>query len=233
MQLTVKDLQVSYGKKRVLDGISMAVAPQKRIAMVGHNGAGKTTLLKAILGILRPESGVIEFEGIDVTDEGPRHRVERGIVYCPPGGEVFRRLNVDENLEVVKHKIKDPKETQRNIDRVFDLFPALAYRRRLKAGVLSGGERQMLALGMSLMLEPKLFLIDEPSGGLSPLYVDKVFDAIRRINEEFGTTVVVVEQNLKHALELCEDVYVLRTGRMVYQGQRSEIQDVNAELLGF
>lgn len=233
MQLTLEEIEVSYGKKRVLNEISMAVAHKEVVALVGNNGAGKTTLLKSILGILEVERGRIQFEGQDVTREPPHFKVKRGIVFCPQGGEVFRYLSVIENLEVAGHKERDGKAVKQNMEKVFELFPALEARRSLKGGVLSGGERQMLSLGMSLMLSPKLFLIDEPSGGLSPLYVDKVFEGIQRINEQFETTILLVEQNLKHALEICGKVYVLRNGRIVYQGDKSELQSVSSEFLGF
>lgn len=226
-------MEVSYGKKRVLNQISMSVAPKEVVALVGHNGAGKTTLLKSILGVLTVENGRIEFEGLDITHQSPHFKVERGIVYCPQGGEVFKCLSVVENLEVAGHKERDKKTMRNKIERVFDLFPALKNRMTFRGGVLSGGERQMLSLGMALMLSPKLFLIDEPSGGLSPIYVDKVFEGIRRINEEFETTILLVEQNIKHALEICSNTYVLRNGRIVYQGDKREIQNIGSEFLGF
>lgn len=233
MQLTLEGVAVSYGKKRVLDEISMAIAHKEVVALVGNNGAGKTTLLKSILGLLDVEKGHIQFEGLDITRESPHAKVQRGIVYCPQGGEVFRFLTVDENLEVAAHMEKDERRMKQNMEKVFELFPALEARRYLKGGVLSGGERQMLSLGMSLMLSPKLFLIDEPSGGLSPLYVDKVFEAIKRINAELETTILVVEQNIRHALEICSKVYVLRNGRIAYGGDKTGIQDVSAECFGF
>ena len=233
MQLILKDVEVSYGKKRVLNQISMAVAHKEVVALVGHNGAGKTTLLKAILGVLNVEKGRIEFEGHDITHQPPHSKVEHGIVYCPQGGEVFRCLSVLENLEVAGHMEKDGGQVRQNIQKVLDLFPALKSRSTLRAGVLSGGERQMLSIGMSLMLSPKLFLIDEPSGGLSPILVDKVFESIRTINEQFETTILLVEQNIKHALEICRTIYVLRNGRIVYQGDKSDLQNVSSEFLGF
>ena len=233
MQLILEELNVCYGKKRVLNEISMAIDHKEVVALVGNNGAGKTTLLKSILGILDTEHGRIRFDGLDITRESSHAKVQRGIVYCPQGGEVFRRLNVVENLEVAGHMERDERKVKQNMERVFELFPALEARRYLKGGVLSGGERQMLSLGMSLMLSPRLFLIDEPSGGLSPLYVDKVFEAIRRINEEYETTILLVEQNIEHALEICGKVYVLRNGRIVYEGEKTGIQDVSSECLGF
>jgi branched-chain amino acid transport system ATP-binding protein len=233
MQLTLEEVAVSYGKKRVLDEISMAIAHKEVVALVGNNGAGKTTLLKSILGVLDVERGHIQFEGLDITQEPPHVKVQRGIVYCPQGGEVFRYLSVTENLEVAAHVEKDERRMKQNMEKVFELFPALEARRYLKGGVLSGGERQMLSLGMSLMQSPKLFLIDEPSGGLSPLYVDKVFEAIKRINAELETTILVVEQNIRHALEICNKVYVLRNGRIVYEGDKTGIQDVSSECFGF
>lgn len=233
MQLTLEEVEVSYGKKRVLNEISMTVAHREVAALVGNNGAGKTTLLKSILGILEMEKGRVQFEGRDITHEPPHSKVKLGIVFCPQGGEVFRFLSVIENLEVAGHKERDGKAVKQNMEKVFELFPALVARRNLKGGVLSGGERQMLSLGMSLMLSPKLFLIDEPSGGLSPLYVDKVFESIKRVNEQLQTTILLVEQNLRHALEICGKVYVLRNGRIVYQGDKSELQSVSSEFLGF
>jgi branched-chain amino acid transport system ATP-binding protein len=233
VQLILQDLEVSYGKKRILHQVSMSVAKQDAVALVGQNGAGKTTLLKSILGVLNAERGRIEFEGVDITHELPHRNVERGIIFCPQGGQVFRNLSVLENLEVSGHKGGDNASIKRNIETVLDLFPALQTRIHLRGGFLSGGERQMLSLAMSLMLSPKLFLIDEPSGGLSPLYVDKVFSAIKKINQQFQTTILLVEQNLKYALEICKTIYVLRNGRMAFHGDKSEIQHISSEFLGF
>ncbi|MDI6762326.1 MAG: ABC transporter ATP-binding protein [Thermodesulfobacteriota bacterium] len=233
MHLTLDGVEVSYGKKKVLNQISMAMAHREVVALVGHNGAGKTTLLKAILGLIESEKGQIKFEGDDITHLPPHLRVGYGIVYCPQGGEVFKRLTVVENLEVAGHRERDSKKVRENVEKVLSLFPALKNRCTLRGGVLSGGERQMLSLGMSLMLSPKLFLIDEPSGGLSPLYVDKVFESIRRINEQFQTTILLVEQNVNHALGICQKVYVLRNGHIVYQGNKNEVKNVSSEFMGF
>ena len=222
--LVVDSVDVSYAEKKVVSGVSLAVRPDEIVAVIGHNGAGKTTLLKAILGALRVDKGTIRLGGKDITNLKPSVNVQHGVVYCPQGGDVFRRLTVAENLEIATLSKRSSGTLKENIERIFDLFPALAGRRTFKAGVLSGGERQMLSISMMLMLSPKLFLIDEPSGGLSPLYVDRVFESIVRINREFNTAILLVEQNLKHAFDISSRAYVMRNAHIVFEGTPQQLQ---------
>ena len=229
MILSLENVEVSYAKKKVLHGISLSVGNEEIVALIGHNGAGKTTLLKAVLGLLKVDAGKVLFRGKEVTNQDPYWNVREGIVYCPQGGEAFPRLTVSENLEVAGNALGNGEPVRKKMVQVFDLFPALLVRRNFKAGVLSGGERQMLAIGIALMLSPKLFLIDEPSGGLSPMYVDRVFEAILKINRTTRTPIFLVEQNIKHALDLATTVYVLRNGQVVFRGTPSEVKEVMGE----
>ncbi len=230
MILKVEEIQVSYARKRVLHGVTLSVAAEQVVALIGHNGAGKTTLLKAILGMLKVDGGRIVFQGKDVTNREPRYNVGEGIVYCPQGGQAFRRLTVTENLEVAGSALATGGgRTKDKVGQVFELFPALYSRRDYKAGVISGGERQMLGIGIALMLSPKLFLIDEPSGGLAPVYVDRVFASIKTINEELKTPVLLVEQNFKHALEVADRVCVMRNGHLEFEGDPASARKVMGE----
>lgn len=229
MILELKGVQVSYFRKEVLHGVTLSVDSQQIVALIGHNGAGKTTTLKAILGLLKVDNGQIIFGGRDVTNRRPLLNVRDGIVYCPQGGEVFSRLTVTENLEVAGSTAGDGHRVREKSEQVFDLFPALKERRTYKAGVLSGGERQMLAVGIALMLSPRLFLIDEPSGGLAPRYVDRLFESIATINRTYDTPILLVEQNIKHALDLAHNIYVLRNGQVVFAGKPGEVKGVMSE----
>lgn len=232
--LVVANVDVCYAQKKVLNDVSLSVRTKEIVALIGHNGAGKTTLLKTILGAVKVERGRVTFAGEDVTNASPSANVQRGIVYCPQGGDVFRRLTVLENLEIARLTNRTNSRVDESIERIFDLFPALASRRNYKAGVLSGGERQMLSISIMLMLSPRLFLIDEPSGGLAPMYVDRVFQSIQRINREFGAAILVVEQNLKHAFDISGRVYVMRNGQMVFEGTSEQVQEtVGEHFFGF
>lgn len=228
--LNVDNAQVSYAKKRVIHGVSLKVMPEQIVALIGHNGAGKTTLLKAIVGLLKLDAGQVIFQGTDITNRAAHLNVREGIAYCPQGGPVFSSLTVTENLEVAASNQGAKGTSDRyQLETVFDLFPALYGRRDYKAGVLSGGERQMLAIGMSLMLSPKIFLIDEPSGGLAPRYVDRVFQSIRTISKEFNTPILLVEQNFKDAMDVAHAVCVMRNGRLVFQGEPDQARKVMGE----
>ena len=230
MILNVDQVQVSYAKKRVIHGVSLKVMPEQIVALIGHNGAGKTTLLKAILGLLKLDAGRVIFQGMDITNRAPHLNVRAGIAYCPQGGQVFGSLTVTENLEVAaSNRGPNSSSARYKLETVFDLFPALYGRRNYKAGVLSGGERQMLAIGMSLMLSPKIFLIDEPSGGLAPRYVDRVFQSIRTISKEFNTPILLVEQNFKDAMDVAHAVCVMRNGRLVFEGDPDQAREVMGE----
>ncbi|MBI3078224.1 MAG: ABC transporter ATP-binding protein [Deltaproteobacteria bacterium] len=233
LALEVRGLDVAYGSKAVLHEVSLEVGHQEIVALIGANGAGKSTLLKAVTGIVPPLRGSIRFLGQEIAGRAPHLNAREGIVFCPQGGQAFRHLSVEENLAVAAHG-RDRREVRVAMEGVYELFPHLGGRRAFKAGVLSGGERQMLALGLALMLSPRLFLIDEPSGGLAPMLVAHLFDRIRTIGRRLRTPILLVEQNLRHALALADRLYVLRNGRIVFQGSPGELRAVAGQkVFGF
>jgi branched-chain amino acid transport system ATP-binding protein len=221
--LEVSGLEVAYGSKVVLHGVGLAVGAEEVVGLIGANGAGKSTLLKGVSGVLAPRAGSIRFHGREIAGRPPHANVQDGIVYCPQGGQVFRRLSVAENLAIAGHG-RPAGARGGAVEDVYRLFPRLRERQRLRAGVLSGGERQMLALGIALMLEPRLFLIDEPSGGLAPILVEHLFERIRLVSRDLRTPILLVEQNLRHALALSDRLYVLRNGRIVFEGRPAELR---------
>jgi branched-chain amino acid transport system ATP-binding protein len=220
--LEAKDLSVSYGKLTAVKGVSFAVEEGKIATIIGPNGAGKTTLLKALIGQL-PASGAITYDGADIGQTEVEARVERGIVLVPETRELFTDMAVADNLLLgaYVHRRKTA-QVKDDTDRVYDLFPRLRERRAQLAGTLSGGERQMLALGRALMGRPKLLMLDEPSLGLAPLIVREIFRIIARLGEE-GVTMLLVEQNARAALETADYGYVLESGELVHQGQASDL----------
>jgi branched-chain amino acid transport system ATP-binding protein len=231
--LQIDQLDVAYGTKVVLHAVSLEVGREEIVGLIGANGAGKSTLLKAVSGVLPPRAGSIRFYGREIGGRAPHENVRDGIVFCPQGGQVFRRLSVEENLTVAARGWT-PREIPGAVAEIYRLFPRLVERRRAKAGVLSGGERQMLALGIALMLSPRLFLIDEPSGGLAPILVDQLFERIRAISRQLRTPILLVEQNLRHALELSDRLYVLRNGRIVFEGRPDALRAVaSQQVFGF
>ena len=222
--LEVKDLQVYYGVIQALKGISFHVNQGEVIALIGANGAGKTTTLQTLTGILSPKSGSIVFEGKDLT-RTPAHKiVEMGMAHVPEGRRVFADMSVYENLLLGAYTRKDKAEIAESLASVYKRFPRLEERKGQRAGTLSGGEQQMLAMGRALMSHPKIILMDEPSMGLSPLYVTEIFDIIRSVNES-GTTVLLVEQNAKKALSIANRAYVLETGKIVLSGDAHELMN--------
>jgi branched-chain amino acid transport system ATP-binding protein len=220
--LEAKDLTVSYGKLTAVKGVSFAVEEGKIATIIGPNGAGKTTLLKALIGQL-PASGAITYDGADIGQTEVEARVERGIVLVPETRELFTDMAVADNLLLgaYVHRRKTA-QVKDDTDRVYDLFPRLRERRAQLAGTLSGGERQMLALGRALMGRPKLLMLDEPSLGLAPLIVREIFRIIARLGNE-GVTMLLVEQNARAALETADYGYVLESGELVHQGQASDL----------
>jgi branched-chain amino acid transport system ATP-binding protein len=220
--LEAKDLTVAYGKLTAVKGVSFAVEEGKIATIIGPNGAGKTTLLKALIGQL-PASGAITYDGADIGQTEVEARVERGIVLVPETRELFTDMAVADNLLLgaYVHRRKTA-QVKDDTDRVYDLFPRLRERRAQLAGTLSGGERQMLALGRALMGRPKLLMLDEPSLGLAPLIVREIFRIIARLGEE-GVTMLLVEQNARAALETADYGYVLESGELVHQGQASDL----------
>jgi branched-chain amino acid transport system ATP-binding protein len=212
--LEVGDIHTYYGSIQALKGISLTVNDGEIVTLLGANGAGKTTTLRSINGLNRPRQGTIRFQGRDITTTPPHEIVKRGIAQSPEGRRLFPRMSVTENLEMGAFQRNDRAEIKADMDRVFELFPRLQERRTQKAGTMSGGEQQMCAIGRALMARPKLLLLDEPSLGLAPIFVERIFDIIRQINEQ-GTSILLVEQNALMALDAADRGYVLETGRIV------------------
>ena len=222
--LEIKDLEVYYGAINALKGISFSVEQGEIIALIGANGAGKTTTLHTISGLIPARSGSVIFNGKELT-KTPAHKiVSMGMAHVPEGRRVFAQLSVYENLTLGAYTRKDKTEINESLERVYDRFPRLKERRTQLAGTLSGGEQQMLAMGRALMSKPTIVLMDEPSMGLSPLYVNEIFDIIREINKS-GTTVLLVEQNAKKALSIANRAYVLETGTISLSGDAHELMD--------
>ena len=222
--LEVKDLVVNYGVIQALKGISFEVNEGEVIALIGANGAGKTTTLQTISGMLQPTSGQVLLEGTDIT-KVPGHKiVSMGMAHVPEGRRVFPGLTVLENLKMGAYTRSNKKEISDAFVRVYDSFPRLKERQNQLAGTLSGGEQQMLAMGRALMSQPKIILMDEPSMGLSPIYVEEIFNIIQSISKA-GTTVLLVEQNAKKALAIADRAYVLETGNIVLSGDAKTLMN--------
>jgi branched-chain amino acid transport system ATP-binding protein len=211
--LKLDDVHTYYGTIHALKGISIDVREGEIVTLIGANGAGKSTTLRSINGLNHPKEGTITFQGKDITNEAPHDIVKMGISQSPEGRRVFSRMSVFENLEMGAYQRTGKAEIRQDLDRVFELFPRLQERRMQKAGTLSGGEQQMLAIGRALMARPKLLLLDEPSMGLAPIFVEKIFEIIKEINAQ-GTPILLVEQNALMALDAAERGYVLETGHV-------------------
>jgi branched-chain amino acid transport system ATP-binding protein len=212
--LEIEDMHSYYGHIHALQGISLAVEEGEVVTLIGSNGAGKTTTLRSIHGILPPREGRIVFDGEEIQGTPAHELIGKGIAQSPEGRKIFRRMTVLENLEMGAYHRSDHSEVQQDMDRVFALFPRLKERTKQEAGTMSGGEQQMLAIGRALMSRPRLLLLDEPSMGLAPVLVERIFETIREINEQ-GTTILLVEQNANVALEIATRGYVLETGKIV------------------
>ena len=222
--LKVEDLHVYYGMIHAIKGISFDVNQGEVIALIGANGAGKTTILHTITGLIQAKSGKIEFEGCDLT-KTPAHKiVSMGMAHVPEGRRIFQQLTVYDNLRMGAYTRKDKNEIEESLENVYKRFSRLEERRNQIAGTLSGGEQQMLAMGRALMSRPKIILMDEPSMGLSPLYVNEIFDIIKEISAS-GTTVLLVEQNAKKALAIANRAYVLETGKISLTGDAKELMN--------
>jgi branched-chain amino acid transport system ATP-binding protein len=215
--LEVDNIRVYYGGIHAIKGISLAVRPGHLTTLIGANGAGKTTTLKAICGLMKPTSGAIRFEGKEIGGSTPNVNVRRGLVLCPEGRRIFPDLTVDENLDLGAYTRRDG-EIASDIERMQAYFPILKERAKQLAGTLSGGEQQMLAIGRALMSRPKLLMLDEPSLGLAPMMVGRIFDVLRELKRSH-VTILLVEQNARQALEIADDAYVLETGRIVNHGE--------------
>ena len=222
--LEVKDLSVYYGVIQALKGISFEVEEGDVIALIGANGAGKTTTLHALTGLIPVKSGSIVFEGKDITKVPGYKLVSMGIAHVPEGRRVFAQLTVLQNLKMGAYTRNNKQESEETIQKIYKRFPRLEERKNQLAGTLSGGEQQMLAMGRALMSHPRLIVMDEPSMGLSPLYVNEIFEIIKEISAE-GTTVLLVEQNAKKALSIANKAYVLETGKIVLRGDAKELMN--------
>ncbi|MCI5954821.1 MAG: ABC transporter ATP-binding protein [Lachnospiraceae bacterium] len=220
--LEVKDLKVYYGMIQAIKGVSFHVDEGEVIALIGANGAGKTTILHTISGLLTPKEGTVTFEGTDIV-KIPGHKiVSMGMAHVPEGRRVFAQLSVLQNLKMGAYTRKDKAETAQTLKTVFQRFPRLEERQNQMAGTLSVGEQQMLAMGRALMSHPKIILMDEPSMGLSPIFVNEIFDIIKEVSNS-GTTVLLVEQNAKKALSIADRAYVLETGKIVLEGKAQDL----------
>lgn len=222
--LEVKDLQVYYGMIQAIKGVSFHVNEGEVIALIGANGAGKTTILHTISGLLTPKAGSVTFEGKDIVKIAGHKIVSMGMAHVPEGRRVFAQLSVLQNLKMGAYTRKDKEEIEETLKTVFERFPRLQERQNQMAGTLSGGEQQMLAMGRALMSHPKIILMDEPSMGLSPIFVNEIFDIIQQVSKS-GTTVLLVEQNAKKALSIADRAYVLETGKIVLEGKAKELMN--------
>ncbi len=223
--LELKDIHTSYGNIDALKGISLKVYPGEIVTIIGANGAGKSTTLMSICGIVPLKSGEIIYDGNAIQGRAADTLPEKGLCQVPEGRRIFPRLSVEDNLEMGAFFRKDRSEIASDMKHVFDLFPVLHDRRKQAGGTLSGGEQQMLAIGRALMSRPKLLLMDEPSLGLAPLIVQRIFDIVRDINAKDGTTILLVEQNANIALQIAKRGYVLETGKMVMEDEAGRLLD--------
>jgi branched-chain amino acid transport system ATP-binding protein len=222
--LKLDDVHTYYGTIQALKGISIEVQEGEIVTLIGANGAGKSTTLRSINGLNHPREGTITFQGTDITDTPAHEIVRMGISQSPEGRHVFSRMSVLENLEMGAYQRENRSEISQDLDRVYTLFPRLQERRVQKAGTLSGGEQQMLAMGRALMARPKLLLLDEPSMGLAPIFVEKIFEIIREINDQ-GTPILLVEQNALMALDIANRGYVLEIGHIALADDAKALRD--------
>jgi len=231
--LELDDVHTFYGGIEALKGVSVEVEEGEVVTLIGANGAGKSTTLRSISGLTPPRTGTVRFDGVDISDTPPQDIVKRGISQAPEGRRIFPRMTVRENLELGAF-LRNDDSVDSDIRRVFDLFPRLEERERQKAGTMSGGEQQMLAIGRALMSSPKLLLLDEPSMGLAPVLVERIYETVAEINRQ-GTTILLVEQNATYALEVSSRGYVLETGTVTITAPSSALRenpDVQKAYLG-
>jgi branched-chain amino acid transport system ATP-binding protein len=221
--LELDDVQTYYGNIQALKGISLTVEDGECVTLIGSNGAGKSTTLRSISGLTPARSGAIRFRGTDISRVAPQDIVQMGISQSPEGRKTFQRMTVRENLDMGAYLRRD-KEVAEDMDRVFDLFPRLKEREKQKAGTMSGGEQQMLAIGRALMARPKLLLLDEPSMGIAPILVERIYETIAEINRQ-GTTILLVEQNANFALGVSQRGYVLETGKVALSDESPKLRD--------
>ncbi|MGE0719749.1 MAG: ABC transporter ATP-binding protein [Alphaproteobacteria bacterium] len=223
--LEASGVAAGYGRKRIVEGIDLTVGKGEIVLVLGHNGAGKTTLMRALFGLLRPDAGRVRYEGRDIAGRRPAENVADGIAFIPQGHGIFRGLTVRDNLELGAFVEHDKAKLPERLETVHTLFPILRERAGQIGGTLSGGQQQMLAIGMALMHGPRLVILDEPSIGLAPNLVDKVMQSIAFINRSLGTTILMVEQNVRYSLAIANRVAVLKTGRKIYDGPPDPLHD--------
>jgi branched-chain amino acid transport system ATP-binding protein len=222
--LEVHDIHTFYGNIEALKGISLEVEKGDVVTLIGSNGAGKSTTLRSISGLTPPRQGSIRFDGREIGETPAQDIVRLGVSQAPEGRKIFPRMTVRQNLELGAYLRNDGDGIERDMERVFDLFPRLKERAKQKGGTLSGGEQQMLAIGRALMADPKLLLLDEPSMGLAPVLVERIYETIREINQQ-GTTILLVEQNANYALEVSSHGYVLETGTIALSDSSSALRE--------
>jgi branched-chain amino acid transport system ATP-binding protein len=223
--LAALGLSAGYGNEPIVHAVDLAIYEREILLVLGHNGAGKTTLMRTIFGLLRSSAGQITYRGRDITTQSPAQNVRDGIAFVPQGHAIFRTLRVRTNLELGAFAVADKGLIPERLDTVYQLFPILKERADQIGGTLSGGQQQMLAIGMALMHAPKVLLLDEPSIGLAPNLVDRVMQSVQIINQRFGTTIVMVEQSVKYSLPIAHRVAVLKTGRKIYDGDPGPLND--------
>ena len=222
--LTINSLESGYGKIKALFGIDLEIKKGEIVALIGANGAGKTTFLKTVSGLIQATGGTMSFEGQSLNRLPPEKIVNLGISHVPEGRMVFTQRTVETNLQIGAFGRKDKKEIRRDMEKYYEMFPILAERRNQKAGTLSGGEQQMLAIARGLMKRPKLLFLDEPSMGLAPVLVNQIFKTIRELNKT-GLSILLVEQNVKKALKITQRAYVIELGKIVHQGNSCDLLD--------
>ena len=222
--LEVQDIKTFYGNIQALKGISLEVEEGECVTLIGSNGAGKSTTLRSISGLTPPRQGSIRFKDREITETPPQEIVSMGVAHAPEGRHVFPRMSVSENLMLGAYLRRDEAGVNEDLERVYALFPRLRERERQKGGTMSGGEQQMLAIGRALMAQPTLLLLDEPSMGIAPILVERIYETIAEINKQ-GTTILLVEQNANFALEVSRRGYVLETGHVTLSGESSSLRD--------
>ena len=223
--LETRGLAAGYGKKQIVHDVDLSLDRGEILLVLGHNGAGKTTLMRAIFGLLKPTAGEVTYDGKPIAGRAPGDNVAEGIAFVPQGHGIFRTLSVRDNLELGGFIMADKTRLPDRMQTIFKLFPILDERQQQIGGTLSGGQQQMLAIGMALMHEPRVVILDEPSIGLAPNLVDWVMQSIAEINRSFGTSILMVEQNVRYSLPIASRVAVLKAGRKIYDGSPTHLQD--------